>query len=103
MEAAVGGGFRGGGRVVIRGGIGWGWWPWAAGAAVLPYYYPYPYYAPSPPVVVHEQPPIEIPPQQQTYYWYFCQNPQGYYPYVQSCPGGWLKVVPDANPNPPDS
>jgi len=31
-----GGGFRGGGRVIIRGGPGWGWWPWVAGAAILP-------------------------------------------------------------------
>lgn len=24
--------------------------------------------------------------------WYYCQNPQGYYPYVKSCAGGWQKV-----------
>jgi hypothetical protein len=27
-------------------------------------------------------------------YWYYCQNPAGYYPYVAECPGGWVPVVP---------
>src|SRR2546428_12259210 len=30
--------------------------------------------------------------------WYYCANPQGYYPYVQQCPGGWRPVA----PTPPD-
>ena len=30
--------------------------------------------------------------------WYSCDNPQGYYPYVQQCPGGWRPVA----PTPPD-
>jgi hypothetical protein len=30
----------------------------------------------------------------QPQYWAYCQNPEGYYPYVQECPGGWLAVVP---------
>lgn len=25
-------------------------------------------------------------------YWYYCQSPAGYYPYVPSCPGGWTRV-----------
>jgi hypothetical protein len=29
-----------------------------------------------------------------TQYWAYCQSPEGYYPYVQDCPGGWLSVVP---------
>lgn len=36
--------------------------------------------------------------QQESDYWYYCQNPEGYYPYVKSCPGGWMKVVPDTVP-----
>ena len=75
------------------------------GGAFAPYYYPYynpyyyPYYNAPSPGVVEEQPPVEVQPeQQQTYYWYFCQNPQGYYPYVQSCPSGWMKVLPDVKP-----
>lgn len=70
--------------------IGPGWGPWWGPV------YPYPYYTP-PPVVV-QQPPAEYiqPPAQseESSYWYFCQNPQGYYPYVKKCPNGWLKVVP---------
>jgi hypothetical protein len=27
-------------------------------------------------------------------YWYYCHNPEGYYPYVKKCPSGWMKVVP---------
>jgi hypothetical protein len=26
--------------------------------------------------------------------WYYCADPQGYYPYVQQCPGGWQQVSP---------
>ena len=25
-------------------------------------------------------------------YWYHCKSPQGYYPYVKTCPGGWERV-----------
>jgi hypothetical protein len=25
-------------------------------------------------------------------YWYYCANPQGYYPYVAYCPAGWQLV-----------
>jgi hypothetical protein len=57
--------------------------------------YPYPYYA-GPPVVIPQQPPVYLQREQpESNYWYYCQNPQGYYPYVQSCPGGWMKVVPE--------
>jgi hypothetical protein len=28
------------------------------------------------------------------YYWYYCTNPQGYYPYVQECLGSWHAVPP---------
>ena len=52
-----------------------------------PYYYPYDY-----PYAVSE-PPVYVEPAQPSY-WYFCQDAQAYYPYVTSCPGGWLKVVP---------
>lgn len=35
----------------------------------------------------------------QLAFWYFCEKPQGYYPYVRACPGGWQKVP----ARPPDS
>ena len=27
-------------------------------------------------------------------YWYYCPSAGAYYPYVSSCPEGWLQVVP---------
>jgi hypothetical protein len=93
------------GKVLLRGGVwigpGWGGWgPWWWG----PPYYPYPYYPyePNPPVVIQQQPPTYVEPTPQPekeYYWYFCQKPQGYYPYVKKCPGGWLKVIPQTPPD----
>ncbi len=61
-------------------------------------WYPYGYY-PQPPVVV-QQTPVYVEPQKQEddYYWYYCQNPKGYYPYIKSCRSGWMKVVPDTDP-----
>jgi hypothetical protein len=91
------GGYRAGGRVVIRGWSGWSWWPWFWGGALFA-----PRYAP-PPVEIQEQPLIEIEPdEEQPYYWYYCQNPQGYYPYVKSCPSEWIEIDPDATPLNPE-
>ncbi len=68
--------------------------------------YPYPYYW-SPPVtvqqpVIAEQPPAEYvqqsPPSDEQSYWYYCQDPKGYYPYVKKCPNGWMKVAPSPAP-----
>lgn len=59
-----------------------------------------PFYSYPPTVVVPVTPPVYIqreqpqPVQQQTNYWHYCQNPEGYYPYVKSCPDGWLQVAP---------
>jgi hypothetical protein len=60
------------------------------------YSYPYPYYAP-PTVVVPQEPQEYImrdDQQDETGYWYYCKEANGYYPYVKRCPGGWMKVVP---------
>lgn len=81
-----GGGWHGGGWDV---GIGLGWWGW-------PYYldwpyYPYAYYPPpvyQAPLVIQQTPATPAP----SSYWYYCANPQGYYPYVQSCQGAWQPV-----------
>ena len=89
------GGHRGGHAevgVVVGPGL---WWPglWE------PYPY-YPYYSP-PPVVIQQPQEIYVQPAPQadvTDYWYFCPEPQGYYPYVKACPKGWMRVVPSANP-----
>lgn len=84
------GGHRGHGGVDVWLGPGWGpWW-----GPYYPYYYPY-YTAP--PVVIKEEPGEYIhrtPEASEPVYWYFCKDPEGYYPYVKRCPKGWLKVVP---------
>lgn len=62
-----------------------------------PYYRSYAY--PST-IVVPSSPPVYIqratpaPAQPQTNYWYYCREPDGYYPYVKQCPAGWLQVAP---------
>jgi len=67
------------------------------GSFVIPWY-PYGYHVP-PPVIIQNQPPIYVQPEQQEEnYWYYCPNPQGYYPYIRNCDSGWMKVVPDATP-----
>jgi hypothetical protein len=80
-------------------GFGAGFWP-GYYAGYSPFYWGapivgWPYY---PPVVTEGPPAYSEPEQQQPFYWYYCQNPQGYYPYVKSCPGGWMTVVPNVNP-----
>lgn len=68
-----------------------------------PGYYSVPYYPPYyvyPPAVVTVPPPVYIqqaPPaveQNPNGYWYFCNKPQGYYPYIRECPNGWQPVEP---------
>jgi len=76
-----------------------------------PYYYPYPYApypqvitvpAPQPPVYI-EQGSAQSTPQpsaapQANNFWYHCDNPNGYYPYIKECPGGWQQVSPTPPP-----
>jgi hypothetical protein len=100
------------GQAAHHGGRGWGpgWGP-VVGLGIglglwelsRPHYYPYDNYYYSPPIIIQQQPSdvyIEQAPQtspapaQEPAYWYYCPDPQGYYPYVKQCPKGWLKVVP---------
>ena len=83
-------------------GYGYGGYGFGGYGFGYPFYYPPSYYYP-PTVIVPTTPPVYIqqqqaqpaqPAQPQTNYWYYCQNPDGYYPYVKSCPGGWLQVAP---------
>ena len=78
----------------------YGWW-WYVGGVWYPYdqpTYPFPAYAPAAPVM--EAPPPVVaapampagPPSAQAQTWYYCENPKGYYPYVQSCPSQWRQV-----------
>ncbi|SFF10143.1 hypothetical protein [Nitrosomonas sp. Nm166] len=71
------------------------WGPYGyADPFIRPYYtYPSAITAPSrPPVYIQQQEPKPAEP--KTSYWYYCQTPQGYYPYIKECPGGWLQVAP---------
>ena len=111
------GGFGRGYHHAYYGGFGYGWWgyPYWWDYPYYPYYpyydplyYPYydPYYYGG-----YGEPPV--PPQgvtapaasrrQQPSYWHFCQDPEGYYPYVKVCPGGWMTVVPSRPNAPPPS
>jgi hypothetical protein len=75
-------------RVFVRGPLFWG--PrFVVGPPV--YVAPPIYYAPDP--VAVQQPPVYVQPPQ---YWYYCQNPAGYYPSVPQCPGGWMQVAPQS-------
>lgn len=76
-------------------------WPWYY---TPPYhYYPYPAAVAvpaSPPVYIERGNGAASSPQQSAYsYWYYCNNPDGYYPYVKECPAGWQKVVPQPPPD----
>ncbi|QXE90661.1 hypothetical protein [Geomonas subterranea] len=83
-------------------GPGWGYWD----PFFYPYYYTYPaypYYYTPPAVVAPQEPQEYISPDtttgdEQTGYWYYCRKPEGYYPYVDRCPSGWMKVVPNTTP-----
>jgi hypothetical protein len=90
------GGWHGHARVGVFVGPGW-WGPgWSPG-----WWGPYPYYPPRSPVIVEQPAEIYVQPApaaEAPRYWYFCKDPQGYYPAVKRCPDGWMKVVP---PSPP--
>lgn len=69
------------------------------------YYYP-PYYYPPGVVGVPAESPDYIeresgPAPRASAYWYYCTDPQGYYPEVKQCPGGW-HAIPPRQPAAPD-
>lgn len=93
-------------RFYIGPSIGWGayygWGGYYGGPPIVVAPPPYAYYPPvavppvSPPVYVErdEEPaPRAEPPAQ---WWYWCPNPQGYYPYVKECTVAWQRVTPQA-------
>lgn len=65
-----------------------------------PYYYDYPLVVtqPAPTVYVERGPaPVNTPPEASQAApasgdWYYCHNPDGYYPYIKNCPAGWERV-----------
>ena len=62
-----------------------GWW-WVVGGAW--YFYPAPVYPYPDPYL----PPIVAPPPGPVHFWYFCDRPRGYYPYVATCRVPWRAV-----------
>ncbi|SFH36132.1 hypothetical protein SAMN05216299_108101 [Nitrosospira sp. Nsp14] len=93
------------------GGYGSGYYgraPYAPRYGFLPWYgfvpnYSYGYSYPPAPVIVPAPPPVYIqqpqplpsqPEAPSSYYWHYCREFEGYYPYVRKCPGGWLRVAP---------
>ncbi|RFC32208.1 MAG: hypothetical protein DID92_2727745193 [Candidatus Nitrotoga sp. SPKER] len=113
-----GGGWHGGTRVGIYLGapigFNYGYYPYSYYGTP---YYGSPYYPPasayyplvqSAPVTYTEQDdasqfqvqeiPKNLPQDAQGSWWYYCADSKAYYPYVNQCPGGWLKVVPQPAP-----
>ncbi len=65
----------------------WGGW--------FPLWFGFHLFAPRPPVIIErEYYPPPPPPRPVARFYYYCRNPEGYYPQVPSCPGGWLRVLP---------
>jgi hypothetical protein len=104
-----GGHFRGGVAVGVLVGAGLGLGYYGYPYYYNPYYYnpyyynPYyynPYYGaaqvvmPAAPTAYVEQSYAQPAPSQGGNYWYYCSDPQGYYPYVQQCRVGWQRVSP---------
>ncbi|HEY8035781.1 MAG TPA: hypothetical protein VIF37_09355 [Methylobacter sp.] len=103
-----GGGFHGGGHFggwgyghgAYYGGIGLGLGlGYGLGYYGAPYYSPYYAYPPAvvtvpatPPVYIQQAPPVVQ--QNPPGYWYYCNNPEGYYPYIKECLNGWQQVEP---------
>lgn len=89
-------------------GPGPGWGPYYPRAYYPSPYWaapPYPYYPPvvvtpapvqvAPPVYIEQTPQQAqqaATPQAENGSWYYCKQPEGYYPYVKECPQGWQKV-----------
>jgi hypothetical protein len=61
---------------------------------VVPFWGPYVYppVVAAPPVYVQPAPQVYVQPPPPQPYWYYCDNPAGYYPYVAQCAGGWRQV-----------
>lgn len=103
-----GAGYHGGGS----GGNGFGYYgpSYGYGQGYYGGYYP-PYYGggyPSTIVPMPSTPPLYIQENQQpaaqnfeSGYWYYCDNPAGYYPKVRQCNNDWQQVAPSQPPLPP--
>lgn len=67
-----------------------------------PYYYPYPPYYPDTSDDDDDSPPAGMPgemPMGVVGFWYYCDAPDGYYPYVKDCSHPWARIP--ISPPPP--
>ena len=86
--------------------IGPGWGCWGVWGCGYPYYYPpsvIPAPMPEPSTYIEEdesygEDNVRYGSSRPAYYWYRCDNPSGYYPYIKECPAGWRRVVPGEAP-----
>ena len=81
-------------HVVVRVGVGPWWGPYYYAPPPVVYYPPPPVYY-GPPPAAYAPPPPSAPPapvEPQSQSWYYCDHPQGYYPYVTDCSSGWHQV-----------
>lgn len=80
-------------------GMGYGLGSYYGGYNNNDYYYPPAVVAvPTAPPIYIQQIPAPVVQQTQSNYWYYCQNPKGYYPYVRECASGWQQVEPTPPP-----
>jgi hypothetical protein len=70
--------------------------PWCR--PCYPRYYGGPVYYAAPPIYLAPQRVYVQQVPEEADYWYYCEDPKGFYPYIKSCPGGWMKVVPETVP-----
>jgi hypothetical protein len=95
--------------------VGWPWFGWYGTWPYYdPFYYPYGYYYPSTDYTyavgssdyapLSTQGAVSEPPHEL--YWYYCDDPDGYYPYVRNCNHDWQAIPaqpPFGAPPPPGS
>jgi hypothetical protein len=94
-------------RIGVAVGHGWGYGPvplhrpyLAPRVWVPPYYRTPPAYYVAPEVVLATEAPVHYVERGDTAVaapagqsdWYYCRSPQGYYPEIQTCPGGWMRA-----------
>ena len=78
----------GGVAVVLTAPFAYPYAPYPA-AYGYPYAYSYPYIEAAPATAYTVAP---APPRS---YWYYCASARTYYPYISTCPEGWMQVVPN--------
>jgi hypothetical protein len=93
-----GGNYYGGIGLGLGLGYGLGYGSGYGGSYYSPYYGGYPpavvAVPVTPPVYIQQTPPQPTAQQYPSGYWYYCNNPQGYYPYIKQCSSAWQPVNP---------